>query len=99
MLNKKAIEEEKRLDGIFVLLTSRDDLEISKVVESFQYLREVEVLFDDFKNFVDVRPIRHWLEKRVRSHVFVCILALLFKRIFEINYFYDGKRRLDFSIF
>ncbi len=85
-LNKKAIEEEKMLDGIFVLLTNRHDVDIIKVVESFKYLREVEILFDDFKNFVDVRPVRHWLEKRVRSHVFICILALLLKRIFEINY-------------
>ena len=48
--------------------------------------KEVEILFDDLKNFVDIRPIRHWLEVRVRAHVFVCILALLLKRVFEINY-------------
>ena len=49
-------------------------------------LQEVEILFDDLKNFVDIRPIRHWLEVRVRAHVFICVLALLLKRIFEINY-------------
>ncbi|MCK4447708.1 MAG: hypothetical protein KAW56_11600 [Candidatus Marinimicrobia bacterium] len=48
--------------------------------------KEVEILFDDLKNFVDIRPIRHWLEVRVRAYVFVCILALLLKRVFEINY-------------
>jgi transposase len=47
---------------------------------------EVEALFDDLKHFVDPQPIRHWLTRRVRAHVFLCILALLFKRIFEINY-------------
>jgi len=36
--------------------------------------------FDDLKNFVDIRPVRHWLEVRVRSHVFICILALLLKK-------------------
>ena len=41
---------------------------------------------NDLKNFVDIRPIRHWLEVRVRAHVFICVLALLLKRIFEINY-------------
>ena len=44
------------------------------------------MLFYDLKHFVDIRPIRHWLEIRVRAHVFLCILALLMKRIFEINY-------------
>ena len=85
-LNQKEIEEEKKFDGIFVLLTSRFDLEPWKVVESYKNLQEVEILFDDLKNFVDIRPIRHWLAVRVRAHVFICVLALLLKRIFEINY-------------
>jgi len=85
-LNQRNIENDGRLDGIFVLLTSRDDIEMRKVVESYKNLREVEMLFDDLKNFVDIRPIRHWLEVRVRAHVFICVLALLLKRIFEINY-------------
>jgi len=85
-LNNDEIKQAKRLDGIFVLVTNRSDLKKGKVVESYKNLQEVEILFDDFKNFVDVRPIRHWLEKRVRAHIFICILALLLKRIFEINY-------------
>jgi transposase len=88
-LNQKRIEQEKKFDGIFVLLSSRYDLEPWKVVESYKNLKEVETLFDDLKNFVDIRPIRHWLEVRVRAHVFICILALLLKRIFEINYMGD----------
>jgi len=43
------------------------------------------MLFDDLKNFVDIRPVRHWLEERVKSHVFICLLSLLLKRVFEIN--------------
>jgi hypothetical protein len=71
---------------IFVLLSSRYDLKPSEVVESYKNLKEVEMLFDDLKNFVDIRPIRHWLQARVRAHVFICVLALLLKRIFEIHY-------------
>jgi len=85
-LNQAEIEKEKQLDGIFVMLTSRMDLSKSKVVESYKNLQEVEILFDDLKNFVDIRPIRHWLEVRVKAHVFICILSLLLKRIFEIHY-------------
>ena len=46
----------------------------------------METLFDDLKHFVDIHPIRHRLEERVCAHVFLCILALLLKRLFEINY-------------
>ena len=86
LLNKEEIKKAKKLDGIFVLVTSCSELDKGKVVDSYKNLQEVEILFDDFKNFVEVRPIRHWLEKRVRAHVFICILSLLLKRIFEINY-------------
>ncbi len=84
-LNQKVVDYEEKMDGIFILTTSRQDLETKKVVESYKNLKEVEMLFDDLKNFVDIRPIRHWLEVRVRAHVFICILALLLKRIFEID--------------
>ncbi|MBT9438884.1 MAG: IS1634 family transposase [Desulfobacterales bacterium] len=84
-LNQKVIDYEEKMDGIFILTTSRQDLETKKVVESYKNLKEVEMLFDDLKNFVDIRPIRHWLVVRVRAHVFICILALLLKRILEID--------------
>ena len=85
-LNQPRIEQEKKYDGIFVLLSSRYDLKPHEVVESYKNLKEVEMLFDDLKNFVDIRPIRHWLQIRVRAHVFICVLSLLLKRIFEIHY-------------
>lgn len=81
-----AIAQDEKYDGVFVLLSSNDSLKPDAVVASYKNLREVETLFDDFKNFVDIRPIRHRLEERVRGHVLICILALLLKRIFEINY-------------
>jgi transposase len=92
--NEKAIEQEEKLDGIFILATSRQDLPADKVVDSYKNLREVEILFDDLKHFVDIHPIRHWVEIRVRAHVFLCVLALLLKRIFEINYMH-GKAIME----
>ncbi len=84
-IDKTAIAAERRYDGVFVLTTTRRDLSPRKVVESYKNLQEVETLFDDLKHFVDVRPVRHWLETRVRAHIFLCMLALLLKRIFEID--------------
>jgi len=86
-LNEGAMSYEDKFDGLFILTTNRCDLEITKVVDAYKNLKEVEMLFDDLKHFVDIRPVRHWLEVRVRAHVFLCILALLLKRILEIEYF------------
>jgi transposase len=89
-INQDEKYRHEQKDGIFILLTNRYDLPISKVVESYKNLQEVELLFDDLKNFVDIRPVRHWLPDRVRAHVQICIMSLLLKRVFEIN-FLHGK--------
>ena len=68
-----------------MLTSTRDDLLPDKVVRCYKNLQEVELLFDNLKHFVDIHPVRHRLEQRVRAHVFLCILALLLKRIFEID--------------
>jgi len=84
-IDEKALGEAKRHDGVFVLTTNRQDLPTEKVVASYKNLQEVETLFDDLKHFVDIHPVRHWLVLRVRAHVFHCVLALLLKRILEID--------------
>lgn len=84
-VNQKVIEDAEEMDGIFILTTNRGDLDKIKVVQSYKNLKEVETLFDDLNNFVDINPFRHWLEVRVKAHAFLCILALLLKRIFEID--------------
>jgi transposase len=89
-LNQSSIDFEHKFDGVFALVTMYDGVDAGKIVDSYKNLKEVETFFDDLKNFVEIRPIRHWLDKRVRAHVFLCILALLLKRLFEINYLH-GK--------
>jgi len=84
-LDQNMLDNEKRYDGVFVLATNRNDLSVTKVVQSYKNLQQVETLFDDLKHFVDINPVRHWLEGRVRAHVFICILSLLLKRVFEID--------------
>lgn len=93
-LNSYVLKEEEELDGIFILTTNRSDFNAEKIIDSYKNLREVETLFDDLKHFVDIRPVRHWIENRVRAHVFICILSLLLKRIFEINYM-KGKAVME----
>jgi transposase len=84
-IDDDAIEKVKKFDGIFMLTTTREDLTPETVVKEYKRLQEVESLFDDLKHFVDIHPVRHRLEHRVRAHVFLCILALLHKRVFEID--------------
>ena len=53
------------------------DLPVERVMESYKELRSVEDAFREIKHFVDLRPIYHSKDRRVKAHVFVCVLAYL----------------------
>ena len=72
------IDAEAALDGIYVLRTSVPDTELAtgEVVRSYKNLEQVERAFRTFKGpELEIRPIHHHLEDRVRAHVFLCMLA------------------------
>ena len=71
------IAAEAALDGIYVLRTSvfEAELQAPDVVRAYKQLKEVERAFRTLKGPLELRPIHHRLEDRVRAHVFLCMLA------------------------
>jgi transposase len=72
------IEQEAKIDGIYIIRTSVNEatLDAGKVVGSYKRLSTVERAFRSMKTVdLKVRPIYHHLTKRVRAHVFLCMLA------------------------
>ena len=75
--NQDSIAAEAKLDGIYVLRTSvaASNLDSSQVVSSYKALAQVERAFRAFNTDLDIRPIRHRTEDRVRAHVFLRMLS------------------------
>ena len=75
--NQDSIAAEAALDGIYVLRTSvaATDLDSPQVVSSYKALAQVERAFRAFNTDLDIRPIRHRTEDRVRAHVFLRMLS------------------------
>jgi hypothetical protein len=75
--NQDSITAEAALDGIYVLRTSVTEpgLQNSEVVSSYKALAHVERAFRAFNTDLDIRPIRHRTEDRVRAHVFLRMLS------------------------
>lgn len=77
-INQQAVDAEAALDGIYVVRSSvsAETMDTDQTVRSYKLLSNVERAFRCLKS-VDlmVRPIRHRLEKRVRAHIFLCMLA------------------------
>jgi len=74
----KEIAEEAALDGLYAVRTSlpKETLEDAESVRAYKSLSQVEHAFRCLKTVdLHVRPIYHWLEERVRAHVFLCMLA------------------------
>ena len=72
------IDAEAALDGIYVIRTSvaADQLDTPGVVEAYKQLANVERDFRSLKTIdLELRPIHHWRDGRVRAHVLVCMLA------------------------
>ena len=72
------IAEEASLDGFYVLRTNvpAADLPGPEVVRSYKALAQAERAFRTLKGpELELRPIGHRLEKRVRAHAFLCLLA------------------------
>jgi hypothetical protein len=75
--DQDSITAEAALDGIYVLRTSvgASDLDSGAVVSSYKALAQVERAFRAFNTDLDIRPIRHRTEDRVRAHVFLRMLS------------------------
>ena len=75
--DQDSITAEAKLDGIYVLRTSvqASDLDSPDVISSYKALAQVERAFRAFNTDLDIRPIRHHTEDRVRAHVFLRMLS------------------------
>ena len=74
----QAIAAEAALDGLYVIRTSlpKDQLDAPAAVAAYKSLAQVERAFRSMKTVdLNVRPVFHYSEQRVRAHVFLCMLA------------------------
>jgi hypothetical protein len=82
-LDKAKIAAEAKLDGKYLLSTSDPDLSAEDVALGYKNLLEAERGFRDLKSTLELRPVFHRLEPRIRGHVLLSWLALLLIRVAE----------------
>jgi transposase len=74
---------EENLDGKYLLRTADPKLSAEDIAVGYKQLLEVERGWRDMKQVIDLRPVYHRKEERIRAHVILCWLALLLARIAE----------------
>jgi hypothetical protein len=82
-IDRAAITADAKLDGKFLLRTSDPTLSVEDIALGYKQLLQVERGWRDLKLHLDLRPVFHRREDRIRAHVLLCWLALLLTRIAE----------------
>jgi hypothetical protein len=82
-IDRAAVKTDAHLDGKFLLRTSDPTLSAEDVALGYKQLLQVERGWRDMKTTLDLRPVYHRKEDRIRAHALLCWLALLLIRIAE----------------
>jgi hypothetical protein len=82
-LDKAKVASEANLDGKYLLRCSDPHLSAEDIALGYKQLLQVERGWRDMKTTLELRPVYHRLEDRIRAHVILCWLALLLIRIVE----------------
>jgi len=82
-IDQAKLREDERYDGKFLLRTSDPTLSAEDVALGYKQLLEVERGWRDMKSTLDLRPVFHRKEERIRAHVLLCWLGLLLIRLAE----------------
>lgn len=82
-VDKAAVDAEARYDGKWLIRTADESLTAEDLALAYKQLIHVERGWRDMKGALRLRPVFHWREDRIRSHVQLCWLALLLIRVAE----------------
>jgi hypothetical protein len=82
-VDKARAKAEENLDGKYLLRSADPHMSAEDIAAGYKQLLEVERGWRDMKSVLDLRPVCHRLEERIRAHVLLCWLALLLARVAE----------------
>ena len=72
---EELIEKSRALCGYYILETTEKDLSDIEVENRYKNLQEVERAWRDLKDIVKIRPIFHFKDRRVETHIYLCLIA------------------------
>lgn len=85
VLDEAAISKDSHYDGYYALQTSEENLRPREVLELYRGLWKIEESFRVMKSSLEVRPVFHWTESRIKGHFVLCFLAFLMERTLEFK--------------
>jgi transposase len=82
---EEIIAHERGMLGVYFLRTKAGELTAEQAARAYMQLQDVEAAFRELKDFLKLRPIYHYKQRRVEAHVFVCVLAYLLEKLLGLK--------------
>ncbi len=85
ILDEEAIAREEQFDGYYGIQTSEKEMSARDILAAYHNLWRIEESFRVMKSTLEVRPVFHWTERRIKGHFVICFLAFLLERTLEFK--------------
>ena len=98
-LNNKAIEEDLKLVGYNLFVTSEVEMKAQEIYDTYRNLWRIEESFKVMKSYLDARPVYLQKTNSICGHFLICYLSVLLLRVLQFRVFenrYCTERILDF---
>lgn len=82
-ISRGAIRAREKRDGRWVIHSNDEELSAEDLALAYKQLVRVEEAWKTMKSILEIRPVMHRTQERIRAHVFLCVLALLLERVAE----------------
>jgi transposase len=85
VLDEGAILKDQMFDGYYGIQTNEKHLKPEDILDVYKNLWKIEESFRIMKSSLEVRPVFHWTEPRIKGHFVICFLAFLLERTLEFK--------------
>lgn len=83
--NTNRIKDDEQYDGFYMLESTNIQRTTENIEKTYKSLQLVERVFDEVKNRIEIRPVFHFKEPRIKGHIFSCFLAYYLLHAFRQN--------------
>lgn len=89
-ISARKIAADERTDGRWVLHTNIEGADAAELAQTYKEQGRIEPDFRDLKSFIELRPVYHRKDPRIRAHAFICVLAKVVMNELERRFFTHG---------
>jgi transposase len=86
------VAQEAKWDGLHGIITNIAEEPVQKILAPYKGLWQIEQTFRISKHDLQMRPIFHWNEKRIKAHIAICFMALVCVRSLEYKVHLQYKK-------